>query len=334
MKILVLGGTRFIGLLTVKRLVELGHEVTVFHRGEHEPADYPDVDHIHGDRSDLESFRDEFAAVEPLTVIDMFPMNGADAEAVVAAVGDITPRIVGISSLDVYATYGALIGMEDAPPNRDPLPESAPLRKQLYPHRGRVVEGDDLYDYDKIPVERVYLSQLGLYGTVLRLPVVYGPGDNQHRMWPYLRRMRDNRPAILLSKEQAAWRWTRGYVEDIAHGIALAATSRRSLGRIYNLGEAIARTEREWVESIGRIVGWEGEVRVVPSDAMPLHLQSDADFTLDLITDSSRIRNDLGFEELVDPDEALRRTVEWELANPNDRLTDQDFDYAAEDAAL
>ena len=50
MRILVIGGTRFIGLQVVKQLDETGHEVTIFHRGQTE-ADLPSgIQHIHGDR--------------------------------------------------------------------------------------------------------------------------------------------------------------------------------------------------------------------------------------------------------------------------------------------
>src|SRR6266542_1382960 len=49
MRILMLGGTNLTGPYAVRRLHALGHEVSVFHRGEHE-ADLPSgVRHIHGD---------------------------------------------------------------------------------------------------------------------------------------------------------------------------------------------------------------------------------------------------------------------------------------------
>ena len=52
MKILTIGGTRFFGRAFVEEAARRGHEVTVFHRGESEPADLPDVEHLHGDRKD------------------------------------------------------------------------------------------------------------------------------------------------------------------------------------------------------------------------------------------------------------------------------------------
>jgi nucleoside-diphosphate-sugar epimerase len=45
-------------------------------------------------------------------------------------------------------------------------------------------------------------------GTVLRLPAVYGPGDPYRRFHPYIKRMLDLRPVILLDSTQYEWRWT------------------------------------------------------------------------------------------------------------------------------
>ncbi len=69
------------------------------------------------------------------------------------------------------------------------------------------------------------MSDPDIEGTVLRLPFVYGPGDYQHRIFEYLKRMDDKRPAILLDQKRARWRWTWGYVKDVAAAIACAATS-------------------------------------------------------------------------------------------------------------
>ncbi|MFM9735660.1 NAD-dependent epimerase/dehydratase family protein, partial [Streptomyces niveiscabiei] len=87
-------------------------------------------------------------------------------------------------------------------------------------------------------------------GTVLRLPMVYGPGDRQHRLWSYLKRMDDRRPAILMGATQARWRTTRGYVENVAAAIALAVTDDRAAGRIYNVAELDAPEEAEWAQQI------------------------------------------------------------------------------------
>lgn len=52
------------------------------------------------------------------------------------------------------------------------------------------------------------------------------------------------------------------------------------------------------------------------------------------VGDSARIRSELGYQEPVGREEALRQTIAWERANPPVRIDSDQFDYAAEDASL
>ena len=108
-----------------------------------------------------------------------------------------------VSSIDVYRNYDVLRGKEDGPPDAAPLREDSPLRSRLYPYRDPEDADPHALNnvYDKILAERAYLSDPTLPGTVLRLPFVYGPGDYQHRLHTYLKRMDDKRPVILFSQE-------------------------------------------------------------------------------------------------------------------------------------
>jgi nucleoside-diphosphate-sugar epimerase len=140
----------------------------------------------------------------------------------------------------------------------------------------------------------------------------------------------------LLDESISLWRWTRGYVEDVAVAIALAVTVGRASGRVYNVGEMHPPSELEWVRLVGRAAGWTGEIVVVPRDRLPAPLRwwGDADTDHNLVTDTTRIRTELGYAELVPRDDALGRTIEWERANPPDHSAPELFDYAAEDAVL
>ena len=75
MRVLVIGGTGFIGAPVVGRLVERGHHVTVVHRGEHEPPGPAAVPHIHADRSQLLDRITKLRAHAPDVVLDMTPMT-------------------------------------------------------------------------------------------------------------------------------------------------------------------------------------------------------------------------------------------------------------------
>ncbi len=333
MRILVVGGTGFIGRHVVERLTGMGHEVVLFHRGLTEAGVPNGVRHIVGDRTNLPSYKTEFDALGPDVVLDTVAYSEKDAREVMGVFGGIAGRIVALSSMDVYRAYGRIRGDEPGPPDPVPLTEDAPLREKFYPYRG-MVEG--MEDYEKILVERAVMGSPDLPGTVLRLPMVYGPADRQHRLFPYLKRMDDERTAILLHQGFARLRATRGYVENIAAAIALTVTSKRAAGRVYNVGEVEAMPEAEWVQLIGKAAGWKGNVLEVSQELLPDHLKMRMKFPAnqDWVVDTTRIRRELGYREAVPRNEALRRTVAWERANPPDNIDPEDFDYEAEDAAL
>ena len=332
MRVLVVGGTGFIGLRVVRSLADGGHEVAVFHRGRKE-ADLPEgVEVVRGDRRRLEEHAGGLRRLAPDVVLDMVPMNERDARDLIGAFRGAVGRVVAISSEDVYRAFDIVRGLHPGPPDPVPLREEAPLRERLYPY-----EVPEAEEYEKILVERAVMGDPHMPGTVLRLPMVYGPGDDAHRFFPYLKRMDDGRPAVLLEEGRARWRWTRGYVEDVAGAIALAVADDRATGRVYNVGEADAPTEAEWVGGIGRAAGWAGRILELPKDALPPYLAAEyegADFGQHYVVDTGRIRRELGYKESVSRDEALRRTVAWERENPPNDVDPAEFDYAAEDEAL
>jgi nucleoside-diphosphate-sugar epimerase len=265
----------------------------------------------------------------------MIAFTEQEAQAAVQALRGVARRLVVLSSMDVYRAYDQLRRVDPGPPDPVPLTEDAPLRQKLYPYRAQAKGPEDFaFDYEKILVERVALGQPELPATVLRLPCVYGPGDYQHRTFEYLQRMDDGRPAILLDEHRAGWRWTRGYVENVAAAIALAATDERAAGQTYNVGEPEAITEAEWVSRIGRAAGWAGRVVAVPLGQLPDHLRLHYDWMQPLIGSTGKLRRELGYREPVPLEEAMARTVAWERANPPQGMDAKHFDYAAEDAVL
>ena len=332
MRVLVVGGTGFIGPRVVRRLVDGGREVAVFHRGRKE-ADLPEgVERVRGDRRKLGEHAGELRRLAPDMVLDMVPMNERDARGLIGAFRGAAGRVVAISSADVYRAFDITRGPQPGPPDPVPLTEDSPLRDRLYPY-----EIPEAEEYEKILVERAVMGDPHMPGTVLRLPMVYGPGDDMHRFFSYLKRMDDGRPVVMLEEGRARWRWTRGYVEDVAAAIALAVADDRATGRVYNVGEADTPTEAEWVEGIGRAAGWAGRILELPKDALPPYLAGEyegANFEQHWEVDTGRIRRELGYEESVPRDEALRRTIAWERENPPEEVDPTEFDYAAEDEAL
>lgn len=249
-------------------------------------------------------------------ILATFPIGARDAEALMKAFRGVARRVVALSSGDVYRAYGAFSGIEAAPPDASPLTEDAPLRTRLHLHRDTPGIPEHLSDYEKILVERAVLSDpAGLPGTVLRLPAVYGPGDARHRFgWPW-REIARGRREIPLGRAYAGWRWTHGYVEDVAQAIVLAVALDRAKGRVYNVGEAQTPTIAERWEAFGRALGWSGRVvSLGEAEGVPGEPDPPGDFRHDIVYDTSRIRADLDWTETVSAPEAFRRTAQWESA--------------------
>ncbi|MBT3605633.1 MAG: NAD-dependent epimerase/dehydratase family protein [Candidatus Latescibacteria bacterium] len=214
------------------------------------------------------------------------------------------------------------------------------MRDVLYPYRTDPPRDKDdpqawADHYDKIPIEHRVLNDANLPGTVLRLPAVYGPNDGQHRLFPTLKRIDDKRPFMLLEETCAKWRFCRGYVENVAAGIVLALTNPVAANKIYNISETYTHTTAEWDQKIADATQWSGQIKVLPQSQMPKHLvDDDANWTQNLNTDSTRIRQELGYQEIVPLDEALLRTIAWERENSPKQIDEAQFDYAAEDQAF
>jgi len=310
MRIFVVGGTGFIGARVVERLAT-EHDVTALHRGKHAPPLPAAVRRMVGDRDRLAEHAAEFRQWSPDVVLDMISGDEHQARAVVDAFHGIARRLVTVSSMDVYRSYEISLGLTpesiDAPLEPVPLTEDSPLRTVLYPYRNRDLSS--IFDwvtpeYDKTIVERVARSQPSLPATIVRLPMVYGPGDPLHRFFPFLKRM--------------------------AAAIALAVTSDAAAGRTYNIAEAEALPWAGWARAVGQAAGWNGRILTLPRERTPAHLIPPFNAAQHWTPDTSRIRAELGYREAISREAALAFTVAWERAHPAP-FNPAAFDYDAED---
>ncbi len=318
MKILAIGATGFIGSQAVLLLLEAGHDIAVLHRGEKAGALPAEVRRIQGDRNDLTALRPEFERFSPEVVLDVIPYTEEQAKALVQVCRGTAGRVVVLSSADVYRNYDGLRGESAAPPDAVPLGEDAPLRESLYPYRGHDITFRYRDEFDKILVEQTVRHQQHTPGTAQRLPAVHGPGDRHRRIRDYLTRMDSGASSIVLGEAEAAWRWCRGYVGNVAVAIARAVLDDRAAGRCYNVADEPVLSERQWVEEIGKAAGWDGEVKTVPDEELPEELRKPYDWRYDLVLDTGRIREELGFSELFTLPEGLQAAVKWERSQPSE----------------
>ena len=328
LRVVVLGGTRFIGRRIVDELVDGGHEVLVVHRGTgpEEPG-LADVPHLHADRMDLAPVAGELADFAPEVVLDCAAFGAADADAVLGAFPADDVRLVVLSSMDTYRAYGSLHAgtVTDAVP----LDETSPVRPERYPYRGSIPGMDD---YEKLEVEERWL---GRRATACRLPMVFGEHDYQRREESILRRVRAGRAEIPIGAGTALL--TFGYVGDVARGVRLVMEADRSEveGEIFNFGERRSPTMALRAQRILDVAGEVAEgVQLVhvPDEALPPDLGMFGTIPQPLLVSSDKARQRLGWEE-SDPGEAVRRSVGWHLAHPPEGQAESE-DFDADDEAL
>ncbi len=335
MKILIIGGSRFIGLATTLALHRQGHELALFNRGK-SPTELPsDIHTLMGDINDLAASREALLAFKPDVIWHNIVLHDGHVRDVQAIFAGSGARFVMTSSVDVYLTFGRILGRDPGEVLGDEIDEDSPLRGSRYPYRSAETPPHDImYRYDKIPAEQAALAHPELPGCVVRLPMVVGERDPRRRLLPFVQPMRLSRPAIILDAAYARWISTYGYVENIAHALTLAITDPRANGRIYNACDASLST-LEMGEQVRTAMGWGGEFVVLPGDELPEALRFfGGNAAQNLRVRAQRIRDELGYMPQVDRVEAIRRTVAWELANPPAELPPELTDFSAEDEVL
>lgn len=322
MRVLVLGGTTFIGRRIVERLHDRGDEVLVVHRGHHQPAPWVPVGHLHVDRQHLADHSDEVRRFDAEAIVDTYALTAADVAAVLPVLPEV-PSVV-LSSHDVYQAYSAFHAQQCDTPV--PLTEDAELRRERYPYRGAGLAGVP-DDYEKLDVEEGWLAR---GATVLRLPMVYGPYDSQRREDLVLRRIRAGRRQMPIGTGNLLW--TRAHVDDIATGVLAAVGTRAADGLAVNLGEPATVPIAEWIEQIVHAAEAKLELVRVPDDALPGELAITAAPRQHLLASVHLAEQLLGWSP-TEPQLRVGESVRWHLENPPEAPWTDD-DSLADDGAL
>ena len=129
MKILTIGGTRFFGRAFVEEAARRGHEVSVFHRGESEPADLPPIEHLHGDR------KAGLAALGERSwdaVLDTCAFVPREVRELAETIGDRIGHYTLVSSLSVHPDDLPVGANEDTPTYQPPFPDTEDVTEETY----------------------------------------------------------------------------------------------------------------------------------------------------------------------------------------------------------
>lgn len=287
-------------------------------RGEH-PVDLPDgavferVDRMDG-AGLLAALRKHHVD----TLIDIFALGRLNTQAVFDAMGEIGGRYLLLSSVDVYSNYGGLLRKETPPIQTAPAKEDDPLRRFRYPYRGnphrpKGVTAELFEDYDKIVLEDAVRADSRFTSTIIRAPMIFGPGDKQHRFAWAIKAVQGG-GLLKLDERAANWPNSYGFVDDVAEAMLMAALDPRAAGRTYNVGQAHIRTPLEWLLAFAAVMNISTEVETVPAAAKGLQFDraEATDLSYPLTLDTARIRRELGFAEPTPEIEAIRATIAYE----------------------
>ena len=331
---LVIGGTGPTGPPIVDGLIARGYDVTLFHTGRHELANGPDVPHIHGDPFDADGIRTALGDRTFDVVVATYGRVRLLAEHLAGSCS----HFVVVGGTPVYEGYVN-------PAERFPTGMDLPVREATHPLVSS--EDDRSSGYRTAPIRRTEdavfaLGERGAFGaTYLRYPTVYGPRNPHAWEWTVVRRVLDGRPWMILSDDGRGIH-SRAGAHNAAHAILCAVDHPDvAAGKAYNVADDDLVSIRQWAELVAEAAGGGLNFRSLPGE-LPSPGWGVIAFgyqgTPSCVLDTSRLRSELGYRDVMPLREGLTETVEWMLANQaelhaNLNLTDP-FDYEAEDRLI
>lgn len=207
MRILIMGGTRFIGVYLTQLLVQQGHDVVLFNRG-NRPAPVEGVKQIHGDRTDSTLLKEKLSQEQFDTIFDNNGRELSDTQPLVEIFKDRVQHFVYMSSAGVY------------------------LKSDQLPHK----EGDPVDPKSRHKGKHeteAYLIEQGVPFTSIRPTYIYGPQNyNELEAWFFDRIVRD-RPIPIPGNGLHITQL--GHCKDLASAMAAVLGKEKAIGQIYNV---------------------------------------------------------------------------------------------------
>ena len=278
-KILVMGGTRFVGRPLVAQLQAEGHELTLFTRGRNPvPAG---VEHLSGDRSSA----DGLAALQGRSfdvIVDSSGRTLDDSRAVIERTGAPSHRFVYVSSAGVYADSELW-----------PLNEDSPTDPQSR-HSGKL-DTEAWLTAEKIPF------------TSFRPTYIVGAGNyNPVESW-FFDRIVHGRPVPLPGDGSTITQL--GHVNDLARAMALSIGVDAAANRIYNCSSVQGISFRGLVAAAARACGKDpASVEIRSFDPAGLDKKARKAFPLRMahfLTDVTRVQRELAWTPAYSVEQAM-----------------------------
>ncbi|MDJ0657865.1 MAG: NAD-dependent epimerase/dehydratase family protein [Crocosphaera sp.] len=207
MRILIMGGTRFIGVYLTKELVKQGHEVVLFNRG-NKPAPVEGITEIHGDRKDANQLKEKLASENFDAIFDNNGRELSDTQPLVEIFNNKVQHFVYVSSAGVY------------------------LKSDQMPHIEEDKVDPNSRHKGKFETES-YLEKSGIPWTSIRPTYIYGPQNyNDLEAWFFDRIVR-NRPIPIPGNGLHFTQF--GHIQDLVKGMTAVLGNETAIRQIYNI---------------------------------------------------------------------------------------------------
>jgi nucleoside-diphosphate-sugar epimerase len=337
MKALMIGGTGATGPYIIDGLIKRDYEVTLLHRGMHEANLPAEVKHIHADPHWAEKLQEALEGKK----FDLVVADYGRLRRIAEVIKGLTSRLISVGgALAIYKGWMRISEphpwryMEESPV---PIKEDDPLA---------TAPGVDHFSERARAAEQAVMEghQQGYYNaTHFRYPIIYGPRHPGPAEWCIIRRIKEGRKQIIVPGGGMAL-ISRGFAENMAHGILLAVDNpTASEGQIYNITDERVLTTREWIRLVAQVLDHEFEFVEIPFNMLRHDFNNtptQALFPYHRVQDITKIKEQLGYREVVPVDKGMELSVRWLLENPLvrdgeiEKSLGDPFDYAVEDKLI
>jgi nucleoside-diphosphate-sugar epimerase len=334
MKALVIGGAGSTGVPIVHGLLQRGYQVGVLNRGVH-PVEFPsEVERIYADPHWRENLTEAMEGKSYDLVIALYGRLRLIAEVMKGK----TSRLVSVGG--ALATYKGWMTVTNENPFGIMEESPVPVGEDHFLARA---PGVDHFSEQVRLCEDVVMQahRSGYYNaTHFRYPIVYGPRSIGCPEWQIIRRARDGRRQVIVPGGGVAL-LSRGYCDNVAHGLLLAVDNPTACGgQIYNISDEKPIAVREWIRALSRILNHDFEFIEIPFDLLPQGFRNaptQALFRFHRVMDVTKIKEQLGYRDVVSTERALELTVDWYTRHPLpyggeiEKNAGDPYDYKTED---
>lgn len=294
-KVLVLGGSYFVGKKIVEYLAEKEYEVTVLNRGT-KPVSAKNISQLICDRNDAAAMKQVLAGKTFDYVIDVSWQDVSWVKHLCDALNyDPVKKLIFISSSAVYDVEKLSV----------PLKEEDTLAENKY---------WTFYGQGKIDAEKYYTEFLQDKSTnlvMLRPPYIYGEYNYAQRESLIFRQLVEDKP-VVIPKSNPKLQFI--YTEDLAAIIDCLLKTDTGKHYVCNVGNRTAVTSREWVEACAVTAGKPADIMEINYAELDKNVRDFYPFfDYDNVLDVSKI-NEIICRE-TDFEEGLKKSFKWFLKN-------------------